>query len=218
MTLAAFEYIPIRECGDPLVDLRTFPLLLECRYFMQGISPSPGLYARLEVARKLTRVQSSLGPNFRLKIWDPWRPRAVQHAIYQRYWSQLRAEQPSWTEERLREQVGTFVTFPGDPHRIPPHATGGAVDLTLANVEGNDLDMGTEFDHFGVEAASLFYEHDHANPVIRRNRRLLRDAMEAEDFRIDDDEWWHFDYGNQLWARHGGHSFAIYDEISTVAD
>ena len=36
--------------------------------------------------------------------------------------------------------------------------------------------------------------------------------MIAEDFRFDDDEWWHFDFGNQLWAATLNKAFAIYGE------
>ena len=50
--------------------------------------------------------------------------------------------------------------------------------------------MGTQFDHFGPEAASLFYEQIGRDPEVRDNRRLLREAMLEEDFRYNDNEWW----------------------------
>ena len=70
------------------------------------------------------------------------------------------------------------------------------------------------FDHFGPEAASLFYEINNIDDQVRTNRKLLRDAMVAEYFRFDDDEWWHFDYGNQLWAAALNKPYAIYGECS----
>lgn len=77
--------------------------------------------------------------------------------------------------------------------------------------------MGTPFDHFGPEAATLFYEEIGRDPEVRKNRRLLRDAMESELFRFDDDEWWHFDFGNQLWAFKYGKAFCFYGECSDPA-
>ena len=77
---------------------------------------------------------------------------------------------------------------------------------------GNELDMGTGFDDFGSEAASLFYEINDIDNIARSNRKLLRDAMLAEDFRFDDDEWGHFDYGNQLGAAALNKPYAIYGE------
>ena len=57
--------------------------------------------------------------------------------------------------------------------------------------------MGTIFDSFEPMAASLYFEEEGRDPQIRENRRLLREAMSAEDFRFDEFEWWHFDFGNQ---------------------
>ena len=59
---------------------------------------------------------------------------------------------------------------------------------------------------------SWFYEENDNVSQIRENRKLLRKKMSAEDFRYDDDEWWHFDYGNQLWAAVLGKPHAIYGE------
>jgi D-alanyl-D-alanine dipeptidase len=73
------------------------------------------------------------------------------------YWKKLEKDHPDWNEDRLKEEVGTFGSVADDPNRIPIHATGGSIDLTLTDLSGNELDMGTEFDYFGPEAASLFY-------------------------------------------------------------
>jgi len=37
-------------------------------------------------------------------------------------------------------------------------------------------------------------------PEQRAHRRVLRDAMEAQDFKVYDTEWWHFDYRD--WPRY----------------
>ncbi len=129
-----------------------------------------------------------------------------------KYWKELATQHPDWTEERLKLEVGRFVTAATNPKRIPPHATGGAIDLTLVDKRGNEIEMGTGFDHFGPEAASLYFEKDNQDPVISANRKLLREAMQSEGFRIDDDEWWHYDYGNQLWAAALNQEFAVYGE------
>lgn len=74
--------------------------------------------------------------------------------------------------------------------------------------------MGTAFDSFSPEAASLYYETNAANDGIRNNRRLLRQALLKAGFRADDDEWWHFDYGNQIWASALGRRQALYGEAA----
>ena len=128
----------------------------------------------------------------------------------------MKTEHPDWSEERLRERVGTFVTVATDPTRIPTHTTGGSVDLTLVDEIGAELDMGTGFDHFGPEAAALYFEQGgRGNATARRNRRILREALTSADFRFEDDEWWHFDYGNQIWAAASGKPQAAYGEVNT---
>ena len=63
---------------------------------------------------------------------------------------------------------------PDQIERIPPHATGGTVDLTLVDENGKELDMGTEFDFFGPETAPWNFLTSHRmlgstkKPVLRR--------------------------------------------------
>jgi len=76
------------------------------------------------------------------------------------------------------------------------------------------LDMGTEFDYFGPEAQSDFYETHTNNPEAGKNRKILRDAMRVVGFTADTDEWWHFDYGNQMWALKANAPLAFYSETN----
>jgi D-alanyl-D-alanine dipeptidase len=212
MTLLKYEHIPIVEYDDPLVNLIHYGFELEPAYYNVGLSETPIIYLRESVAERLTTVREELAPlNF--KIWDGWRSREVQHKIYFNYWKKMEIEHPDWSKEQLKEQVGTFVTIATDPNRIPIHSTGGSVDLTLVCEDGAELDMGTGFDHFGPEAAAFFYEQNsRSNEAACKNRRILREALTNVDFRFDDDEWWHFDYGNQIWAAALGKQHAIYSE------
>lgn len=215
MTRVKFESVPIKESDEPLVDLAEYPFVLETVYFDRGVSRLPTHYLRRGVAEKLVRVQESLGSGYTLKIWDGWRPRDVQNALYQEFWQQLKAEHPGWNDEQLRHGTEQFVTMATNRQRIPPHATGGTVDLTLIDKNGRDVVMGTAFDHFGPEAAPGYFEKHDAQ--IAANRALLQSAMLAQDFTADDDEWWHFDHGCQLWAVRAGQAAAIYGEALTLA-
>ena len=209
MTLLKYEHIEIKESGDPLVNLANYDFYLEPFYYNKGLSRDSRIYIRKTIAKKLQLIQEKLR-NYRIKIWDGWRPREVQHNIYMYHWNKLNTRHPNWEEDRLKEEVGKFVTVANDPNRIPIHATGGSVDLTLVDSSGIELNMGTKFDHFGPEAASFFYETNDIDEQVKSNRRILREWMIAEDFRFDNDEWWHFDYGNQLWAAALNKPYAIY--------
>ncbi len=212
-----FESIAEQDNGEPLVDLAGYPFLLDPVYHRDGWATDPTMYLRRGVADRLAEVQDSWQGRYRLRILDGYRPRAVQQAIYGWYESQLRQDNPQWTEARLTDEAQRFVTRADDPHRIPPHATGGAVDLTLAGADGRDLDMGTAFDHFGPRSRPGYFEAPGQDPAVRDNRRLLLGALAGAGFVVDDCEWWHFDLGNQSWALRTGAASAHYGETPNPA-
>jgi len=83
--------------------------------------------------------------------------------------------------------------------------------------------MGTEFDHFGPEAATRHFEEmtysdqtsfEGDGPL--QNRRLLFHTMVDQGFTNYSEEWWHFDYGNQFWAHVNG-VHAIYGPARPLA-
>jgi D-alanyl-D-alanine dipeptidase len=105
-----------------------------------------------------------------LKVFDCYRPGPYQ----QRLWDKV--PNPD------------YVT---PPAKGSMHSRGAAVDLTIVDSTGKELNMGTEFDFFGVEAHT-----DNLNlpAEVLKNRQILRDAMEAAGFGGIRTEWWHFSY------------------------
>ncbi|HWL70730.1 MAG TPA: D-alanyl-D-alanine dipeptidase [Geminicoccus sp.] len=75
------------------------------------------------------------------------------------------------------------------PWRGSPHGRGVAVDLTLMDSEGRELDMGTEFDAFTPRS-----HHGDAgvSPEAQRNRLLLLGLMTTAGFDFYRSEWWHY--------------------------
>jgi zinc D-Ala-D-Ala dipeptidase len=213
MTVLKFEHIPITDNNEPLVSLYDYPFQVESVYYTQGFAPDSTMKIRLGVAEKLRTIQNSFDSTYQFKILDGYRPRAVQDAIYNDFWKQKKQTFPDFTDKQLNHEVEKYVTRATLQDRIPPHATGGAIDLTLVDADGKELDMGTVFDHFGSEAAPLYYEeHTELDETVRSNRRILRTAMWDAGFTSDVDEWWHFDYGNQVWAVNASKNEAIYGE------
>jgi D-alanyl-D-alanine dipeptidase len=211
--LPHYEAVEIRESGEPLADLSKFGFILEPYYFQQGVSPTSTMLLRQGVVDRLLAAQAKL-KGYKFKIYDGYRPRSVQRTVYQKFFDELQQKHPDWTEEQLDAEAGMYVTYPREPHRIPHHSTGGAVDLTLVDESsGRELDMGTGFDHFGPEAWQHYFEQNSINEGARKNQEMLRNALLGEDFNPFPYEWWHFDYGDQLWAASRQKPFAIYGEI-----
>ena len=127
----------------------------------------PAAEALLRAHRKLARQA------YGLLIFDAYRPWSVTKA----FWD---ATPP---EKR---------TYVANPKKGSRHNRGCAVDLTLYDGKtGREVAMPSAYDDFTERAAA---DYPGGTPEQRRARKILRQAMEAEGFRVNAEEWWHFDY------------------------
>lgn len=140
------------------------------------------------------------GFGYKLLVWDAYRPLLTQHAIYHALTSEIRSRHPDLTEPEIEKKAREFVN---PPTGTPPHACGGAIDLTLL-INGREAGMGTGFDAFVPAAASDYYERNLCRSTAeldaKNNRQILRQAMEHAGFVGIASEWWHWEYGTRHWA------------------
>jgi D-alanyl-D-alanine dipeptidase len=129
----------------------------------------------VEPFKKAISLAKNLG--YKIKIWDCYRPIEVQKFMYDKF--------PSTDPE------GGFISNP-ETGAIP-HCRGVAIDLTLCDLSGNELNMGTDFDDFSP-AASHFY-HDIPDE-IQKNRLILLGIMTLAGFDFYRAEWWHYQLFN----------------------
>lgn len=157
---------------------------------------------RREVYQKLIEANSFLPKGYKLRIWDAWRPFLLQYELYEKY-SQFIIQTYgicNESEEYKDRFISKYVSSPSKNRNLPPvHTTGGAVDVTLIDEKGNELNMGTSFDEFTEQTKTAYFESKDDN-VVRDNRRLLYTAMTRAGFTNLPSEWWHFDYGDWFWA------------------
>ncbi len=159
-------------------------------------------FVRKEVYERLCYVQQSLPEGVKLRIWDAWRPLALQEELYSKYSKRIIRENNigHMPEKERNEIISRFISVPDYDVKSPPvHTTGGAVDVTLTDENGNELDMGSKFDEFSEKAETFFYEET-KNTVIRDNRRILYNSMINAGFTNLPSEWWHYDFGTKFWA------------------
>src|SRR5260221_2804585 len=115
----------------------------------------------------------------------------------------LDALRPQRAQERMWAALaGTNLTdYLADPVRGSIHSFGMAVDVTIANGHGRELDMGTPFDdltersHPVLEAE--FLAPGELQPVHIANRSLLPEVMGGPGCDGIRREWWHFDGGDR---------------------
>jgi D-alanyl-D-alanine dipeptidase len=131
-------------------------------------------------------------------------------------------------EEQFRE-VERFWAAPTVSVDSPsPHSTGAAVDLTIRFVRsGEHLYMGSIFDDVTEIAYSDYFERSHlphevnggeepySSVEARLNRRLLYWVMEEAAFANNPNEWWHFSWGDQMWAKLSDESAAKFGPAKT---
>ena len=233
MALRPWSPIPIHECGEPLVALPSRLWRLEPHpYRLLGAPYGPEgdpFRLRQGVVERLLQAEQALRedvPGLRLAIFDAWRPLAVQrfmvrHALLQECAQQgVNPDQPSGQRDRIEAEVGRFWAPPSDdPATPPPHSTGAAVDLTLADGAGLPCPMGGAIDAIGAVSEPEFYrsaaERDPDGEASRwhRHRQLLAQVMASAGFAQHPNEWWHFSWGDQLWAWRSGTAAARYGRV-----
>jgi zinc D-Ala-D-Ala dipeptidase len=104
----------------------------------------------------------------RLKIFDAFRPSEAQWLLW---------------------KACPDPAFLADPKRGSPHSRGVAIDLTLLDDAGQELDMGTPFDAFTPLSN---HASTAVSPAAQKNRFLLLGLMSAAGWDFYGDEWWHY--------------------------
>jgi D-alanyl-D-alanine dipeptidase len=201
--------IPIIENGEPLVDVAQLPpiRLSERR---------ARLYAgfrlvRQSVAEKLAAAAAALPSGVSLFFEEGHRPVWLQRQYYDRYRGRLSLAHPEWEAARLALETSKYVA---PPDIVPPHSTGGAVDLTLCAGEDQELDMGTTSDGSPADSDTLSYTFSpQISPAARQNRALLIEIMSGQGFVNYPTEWWHWSYGDRYWAYQTHQTNALYATV-----
>lgn len=130
-------------------------------------------YLRLKTVKALVEANKDfMEKGYRIKLYDCYRPLDIQ----KRMW-----------------EIVSNPNYVANPAKGSIHNRGGAVDITLVDSIGNELDMGTGFDHFGIEAGHSYRKLD---KKVIQNRKMLKRIMQKHDFKIFESEWWHYNLNN----------------------
>jgi D-alanyl-D-alanine dipeptidase len=164
----------------PLVDIKSVDptIIVELRYASPNNLTGHALYppgmlafVRPEVALRLSTAQTFLQRyQYRLKIWDAYRPSSVQAAL--------------WQSVHNNNYVANPQAGAGSLHRW-----GVAVDATLVDTWNRAVTMPSDFDDFTPAAMWRYLGTD---PAIRAHLYLLKSAMRNAGFYGLRTEWWHF--------------------------
>lgn len=139
----------------------------------QALYPCTKCLLRPEVATALLKAQEeALKNSLRIVIFDCYRPFSVQKHMY---------------------EIVNNPDYVAKPTKGSMHNKGCAVDIGLADMKGNLLDMGSKFDEFSEKA---FFSYSKLTAVQSKNRMFLRDLMKKNSFTPYEKEWWHFNFNS----------------------
>ena len=146
------------------------PYATEDNFTGQVIYDFTDAYLRYGTVKKLQKVNADLALlGLTVKIWDGFRPVPAQF--------------------RLWEAVPN-PTYVANPNvGFSSHSRGNTVDLTLIDLQGNELEMPTGFDDFSAKADR---DYSDCSEAERANAEILEALMEKHGFRGYAGEWWHF--------------------------
>ena len=130
----------------------------------------PLCYLHQDAVTGLEKAIDILAPlGLKLKIWDAFRPQEAQQLLFDHTPDPMYVSHP---------QTGTC-----------PHCRGIAIDLTLTDRFGQELEMGTGFDDFRPLA---HHGNDQVSEKAQHNRLLLAGVMSIAGFNPIQSEWWHY--------------------------
>ncbi len=159
----------------------------------------------------------------RLVVLDAWRPFAVQQYLYDSLSSALAAHYPRAGEAELERLTRQFVSPPSSSREAPsPHLTGGAVDVTPC---------ATPRAAGWTWAAPSTKPFRPPTPPTSNAWRSPTRASDASAITVVcsitrcstpvssnlPSEWWHYDFGDQLWAWHTGATQALFGPVQLQA-
>jgi len=213
------ESIAINENEEPLVPV-SISSKIKCYpvYYKMGVPQSiPECYVRQTVFEKLLNATQSLPNDVNLVVLDGWRPHSVQKYLYETFLNRLKYKSAykKLSDKEFVKVARTIISPPRINIKRPsPHLTGGSVDVTLCDHSGRLLNMGTAFDENSPLSWTASLEvndvkHNVTSDIVE-NRRILCQVMTNAGFTNLPSEWWHYDYGNQLWAYYKKQLNAIY--------
>lgn len=212
-----YQHVVIEECGEPLqpIPLDEFLVVTPHPYEVLGApygDRSP-YWLRQSVLQGLRSAQRQLQhshPNWQLQVFDAYRPIAVQQFMVDYTAATLATQRgislhelPETDRQALFAEVYQFWALPSqDPKTPPPHSTGAAIDVTLADQTGKAVDMGSPIDEVSARSHPHHFQAsaDSYGQTVHQHRCLLHDCMAQAGFQQHPNEWWHFSQGDQLWA------------------
>lgn len=207
--------VPTIENHDPMISLTNQQAI--------AYGPSPEIpnntdytYLRKTVYEKLCQAQRLLPSGLYFCLYEGYRSLSLQKKLFDERYARIKACHPAWSESELFKEtiklVSPVVNLDGSTN-IPPHSTGGAVDVYLINEQGEAVDMGIHPKDWvqNLNGSLSLTSSSIISDEAKKYRHIMMDALLAVGFVNYPTEYWHWSYGDRYWAYYQHKSHAIYD-------
>jgi len=159
------------------VNLRDFSkdFVYDMKYATEDNFLKAKVYDCAECFLRLKTVKALISANndfikrgYKIKLYDCYRPLSIQKKMW---------------------EIVSDPKYVADPKKGSIHNRGGAVDISIVDANGKEIDMGTSFDFFGIQAS---HKYTKFSKEILSNRKFLKKIMVKNGFNSFDSEWWHY--------------------------
>ena len=201
--------VPVHENNEPLVDIKKAGVVL---FFGERLKGEQSVFLRKSAAEKLIKAAGSLPEGVFMIVYDAFRSLEIQRKHWNEKYKYFKELYPDESDEVITKRTRALVANPYTGS-YGGHQTGGAVDVGLCDKNGIELDMGTPYVGTGRETRTDFKFNDE---VVNRNRKLLLAVMQKQGFVNYPNEWWHFCYGDRMWAPYSNKSSCFYGLVEEI--
>ena len=159
------------------VNLRDFSkdFVYDMKYATEDNFLKAKVYDCAECFLRLKTIKALIAANndfikrgYKIKLYDCYRPLSIQKKMW---------------------EIVSDPKYVADPKKGSIHNRGGAVDISIVDANGKEIDMGTSFDFFGIQAS---HKYTKFSKEILSNRKFLKKIMVKNGFNSFDSEWWHY--------------------------
>ena len=138
-------------------------------FLKEKVYPCDECFLRVKTVKALLDANKSfLEKGYRIKLYDCYRPKSIQKKMW---------------------AIVPDANYVANPKKGSIHNRGGAVDISLVDSLGVEVNMGTKFDFFGEEAS---HKYQNLSEEVLKNRAYLKEIMLKHTFKSFDSEWWHY--------------------------
>lgn len=166
-TIADSTFVNLKEYSkDFIYDMK---YATEDNFLKAKVYDCAECFLRLKTVKALIAANKDfMNKGYRIKLYDCYRPLSIQKKMW---------------------EIVSNPEYVADPKKGSIHNRGGAVDISIVDAGGKEVDMGTPFDFFGIQAS---HNYTKLSKKVISNRKFLKKIMTENGFNSFDSEWWHY--------------------------